>query len=923
MVFRCHYLGWQDPFPLLVAQWLIANCGRNGERCPDFSDCLVLVPTALSGKMLIEALKISLKRGFVPPLTITPMALFEVHPDSWLDFRKVPTRLERKLLWVNVLHRAFQNRLLGPWALEGEDFENLLSLAGGVVRAQDELAEKEMTLKDLASIHEEELFKNLQLLESIYFETLEKWGFLDPLSHLRSLLQEPKLPPGIKRLIVAGCLDPHPLAVKFLEGLKELPAIEVLLPGEKSWATLFDAQGLPVEERCKELEIPIDEEFIHLHGDELSMAEGIVKLISGENYGEATTIGLCRSKVVSLLACKLRSSGIDFLNYSGISYKETPFYDFFLQLRELLKDPSWTQFSSWARSPLSYEWIGKKQKGKSEEFLAFLDRMATRSIAPSLSDFFASSHQSSFEVLGLIRSFIEDLRTPQWPKRLLNFLAVVLEESSSFSGEMVEQWADFIGKRIYRFCSLASVNAFHGCSPFLSLMLDEMNEESFFFETEGDPKLELKGWLELLWDDSMHLVLAGFQERDVPKAIEPDFILTDEIRKKVGLKRAERRMARDSLLLAFLVNRLSKGARLDVFLSKFDQQGELLLPSRLLFRQKAERLARRVDFLFRFLPSKTIPKPKTSPFKLKLPSVGWKSEESLSVSALNDYLSCPFYFYLKHRLGWQPVVLPQGELLEADFGKVLHEVLAVFGENFKGVELEDPSLIFSFLEDQLEKVLTKSYGKDRTLGLQFQQKAMWARLKSFASFQAQWSREGWRIWAVEKKFELEIENVKVRGRIDRIDKKDEQFLIIDYKTTEPREPFGSHLGIPRSTEQWPPAEAYFSFQGKKWRWLDFQLPLYYHGLKSMGLAKNPQIGFCFLSQKEKGELLKCWPAESSSFLEESLPAIARVIRAIKENKFWPPNPKAESWRYSPWDFWFDRNPAEIFDPPFELFLNEK
>ncbi|QSR89127.1 PD-(D/E)XK nuclease family protein [Methylacidiphilum caldifontis] len=915
MDFERQFLGVQDPFPVSVVEWLSLRNNHCLDKVADFSEFLVIVPTRFSALMLVEAIKNKYGQGFVLPTIITPMTLFEIHPDGWLDLKKVASRMQRKLAWVSVLNQAFQNRVLESWSMKSGDFENLLSLTTVIIDTQDELAEKNLTLKDLSSIQpaEEGFHKSLALLEQEYFSTLGKRGLIDPFFFYHQLLQEPKLPPAIKNIVVAGCLDPNPLAIKFLEGLKEFSKIDVLLPATSDLAPFFDAKGLPIEDSWRELTIPISDECIHLYGDEIATVKEIVKLISGENYEEATTIGLCREQGTAILKEELKKNNIPFFDYSGISYKETPFYDFFLHLKELLNDPSWNNLSQFIRSPLYYEWFQKRYPGKFDTFLSSLDRFTMERI-PLFFDDLGESPPETQGLVSCVNRFLDGLKSDQWPQKLLSFFAEALENFSESFQEIIPQWSSLLTTRLEQFCLLAPSIAPADCRDFLSLMLDEMNEERLFYDRKS-PRLELKGWLELLWDDASHLVLAGFQEGDVPKSIGTNMILDEERRKQLGLKSQEMRLTRDGLLLRYLSERLSRRGRIDIFLSKRDSDGEVLYPSRLLFLLKDKELPRRVSTLFSSLPSQTIPRGKTDSFKLKLPSPSLNNKECLSVSALNDYLSCPFYFYIKHRLGWQPLVLPQAELIESDFGRILHEVLTFFGKNYESRELVDPDQIFLFLSDQLEKTLTNRYGKTRTLALHFQQKAMLGRLKTFSLFQAARKKEGWQIVDVEKPVELEIEGMLIRGRIDRIDQREEEFQIIDYKAMKAQAPFRTHLKSVRSNEELPPTEAYFLFEGKKWRWLNFQLPLYYHGLKSVAAGKSLTVAFYFLSHREENDLLKLWPVDKSHFLEESTKSISKVVKAIKENKFWPPNPKADIWRYPSWNFWFDSSPEEIFEPP--------
>ncbi|KIE58167.1 helicase I [Methylacidiphilum kamchatkense Kam1] len=921
MEFECHFLGWQDPFPLLVAEWITFQSSKNSFGFFDLSDCLVIVPTTLSGKMLHRALKMHLAESFLPPMIITPMGLFENHPDYQLDHKVEPTPLQKKIFWINALVEAIEKGSCGQWLKENRDFESLLSFATILSKTQEELAEKSLVLKDLTAFVEDNFFEEIGVLETIYFETMDRLGFIDPFWRKQELLKNPKLPSKIKKVVIAGCLDPHPLALQFLEKLKEPSTVDVLLPVTEKYAHYFDAKGRPLESLWQEMVLALPEQFIHLHADETEMVEEIIELVSKVNSNEATTVGICRNHLTALLTFQLKQKCIPFFNFSGLSYVDSPFFDFFFLLKELLKEPSLATITKFVRNPLFYAWLQIKQQDQADAFLGNLDAFVNAYFPSTLSDFIERnpSEDSIKKAFLLLNDFLVKLKSEHWPKALLGFFSEALENSSSLLEEQLEKFSAFLVGSLNQFNRLVPFNIFSSCEAFLSLFLEAMKEERLFLTEEGE-KLELKGWLELLYDDASYLILAGFQEGDIPKALESNCILTEKVRKQLGLKTIESRLSRDMVILHTLVERLSKRGRLDIFLSKTSYEGENLLPSRLLFKVDEKALARRTALLFTTLPSKTSPKPKTkSCFLLQIPFDVPFSPESLSVSALNDYLNCPFYFYLKHKMRWQPITLSKGEMDESVFGSLIHKVLGAFGKDTEARGWNDPEQIYAFLESRLEAEFTERFGKKRTIGFQLQQKALAERLKAFSLFQADWRNQGAEIIDVEKEFELQIEGLNIRGRIDRIDYVGENnVVIIDYKTFGmgiKKDPFSSHLYISRGgKEELPPSEAYFFSGGKRWRWVNFQLPAYYHGVQSMGLGKSILAAFYFLSKVEDNSRLWFWPEDKSNFLEESMDAIRRIIRAIKENKFWPPNPKAVVWQYAPWDFWFDRNPTEIFAP---------
>ena len=65
-------------------------------------------------------------------------------------------------------------------------------------------------------------------------------------------------------------------------------------------------------------------------------------------------------------------------------------------------------------------------------------------------------------------------------------------------------------------------------------------------EIKEEHSIELQGWLEALWDDNPHIIIAGMNEEFVQDKITGDIFLPESLRSNIGLRSNESMLARDS-----------------------------------------------------------------------------------------------------------------------------------------------------------------------------------------------------------------------------------------------------------------------------------------------------------------------------------------------------------------------------------------
>lgn len=155
---------------------------------------------------------------------------------------------------------------------------------------------------------------------------------------------------------------------------------------------------------------------------------------------------------------------------------------------------------------------------------------------------------------------------------------------------------------------------------------------------------------------------------------------------------------------------------------------------------------------------------------------------SLSSSAYQRFIACPYAFFASHMLGLRS----QDEFSELpekrDYGDWLHGILYEFHQALQqDGTLDQAATLAAVSKQKFEQELSKSAA---ALGYYVRwQKAM----PAYLAWLDEHSRDGWQYLAGEQKQERELAwqggQIVLRGRIDRIDRhQDGATLVLDYKT---------------------------------------------------------------------------------------------------------------------------------------------
>jgi len=152
----------------------------------------------------------------------------------------------------------------------------------------------------------------------------------------------------------------------------------------------------------------------------------------------------------------------------------------------------------------------------------------------------------------------------------------------------------------------------------------------------------------------------------------------------------------------------------------------------------------------------------------------------VSISGYNSLVACPYQFYARHILRLNELDEVQETIEKRDYGERVHGILQRFHERYPQVSGQDAAEMDSVLHQISEEVFADLLAQD------FAARAWLARwyksLPAYLEWQTANEAKGWRYAEAESKVDWQLEGVRLRGRIDRLDVRADEKLVLDYKT---------------------------------------------------------------------------------------------------------------------------------------------
>ncbi len=293
----------------------------------------------------------------------------------------------------------------------------------------------------------------------------------------------------------------------------------------------------------------------------------------------------------------------------------------------------------------------------------------------------------------------------------------------------------------------------------LYLWLSEIKEHSID-DVEGG-KVTVMGVLESRGIAFEGVVIVDFNDSVVPAVSNKDRFLNSAVRANAGLPTKK---DRENLQKHYYAKLLSSAKKSAVIYSVSDDREPSKFIYELGLSDRVKRYKIPLEMLFETKSSYD------GSAHLKDEEAEFDAQKfTWSSYSLESFLKCKRQFYYRYIKGLKEP--KSGDLID---GQALHSILS---------RVLKPQIKFESKEELKKALFIEIERFEHGSFELLYKKPLWRKLlEGFIEWQTEQFKSGWEITACEKHVEGEIGGLKFRGRIDRIDRREERYLIIDYKS---------------------------------------------------------------------------------------------------------------------------------------------
>ncbi len=935
---KTNFWGWDSP---LIQKAVAELSGRTrGRHAIDLSDTLIIVPTAESSRRLREALAVE-----AATRDAAVMAPWVWHPEQCLlpeeDRRRTATATQCLLAWVRVLQEGDLARLtkLFPSLPERRSIRWMSGMARTFIDLQSALGAAGLQFADVAaSEHAEadrERWVELTVLERAFEKVIGAMSRIPPQRMKRERALAPVLPPEGRRVVVIGVADAPPLFNRWLTNAAAACEVSVVVQAPKQAASGFSATGRPLGTHWGEradVIVPIDDAQLHIECDPAAQARKAEDLLPGLLVLGRTAVGVCDAETAAHLQDLLAAEDVRAYEPGGTSAGLHAFMQLATLWMDLVQTSSWKTFAALLRIPefarlfAISDWEAGRLLRLADDFAdarlpADLDSALTLLSHPE------DDHQRTR--LDALRAALEqtigsvaDFKSQPLPAAIRTLMVRLyggqpFRVTDPHEGALMELTTAWIQIADALATDAALTGARLDGADALALSVELLADKQLS-DPRGDVDLVIQGWLELLWEPAENLVVLGCNEESLPGIFISHPFLPDRLRQALGLPCQATRYARDAYLLKAIASQRAASGALHLLCGQWSERGDALRPSRLLFLCEDKTLSQRVNHLFPKHGAESAMRqpPRTWSWKLKPRAVAATKTDTISVSRLNAYLSCPFRFYLSRELHMDSVDPGKAEMSPGEFGNLIHAAFKALADAEPMRDCVDETKLAAFLCDVTARECARLYGPCLPFPVRLQLESAVQRLHAAASVEAAHRAQGWRtqhaefgIGGEDDAQPLIIGTRKLVGTIDRIDQRGDEILILDFKTREtavpPTEAHLTKLSAAKAAtaEEWL---LHCNADGKTCAWTDLQLPLYVRAW-ALRHAGPIHAGYFHLPTNVQDTGIALWDELDDNALQSALSCATQTVARIDQRIHWPPN---EDVKYDDYESLFAGYPVE-------------
>ncbi|KJR42270.1 hypothetical protein MCHI_001828 [Candidatus Magnetoovum chiemensis] len=162
-----------------------------------------------------------------------------------------------------------------------------------------------------------------------------------------------------------------------------------------------------------------------------------------------------------------------------------------------------------------------------------------------------------------------------------------------------------------------------------------------------------------------------------------------------------------------------------------------------------------------------------------------RTQIEYSPSAIDTYLSCPLMFYYQYVLRLSKSETVSADIERKDIGTIVHTVLSEFFKNKRDKILQQLDLDENEMERAVSSVFADTYGYDTSTSVYLLKHQIQLRMRELLKnyFTPIIKDNKTKILSIEQTIKTKKNGFNLKGRVDRIEMRNDDIYIIDFKTS--------------------------------------------------------------------------------------------------------------------------------------------
>ena len=379
----------------------------------------------------------------------------------------------------------------------------------------------------------------------------------------------------------------------------------------------------------------------------------------------------------------------------------------------------------------------------------------------------------------LLRPFAQISSVGDLARKLINALTFIAERSTAALHPLFRANAETVVESLGELeRSLLAGVAVPTLDGYQRLLREHLSSLTVPFPGTPVRGLQVLGLLEtrgLVFDD---VTILNVNDDILPGGEGADALLPQAVREKLHLETLRDRDELTGHYFRLLIN----GARnVTLYFTEGEGARKSRFAEQLLWRKEQLREdvgIQTVHYRVRLGNGEVSPLPKTDAV------LGFLGRYRYSATSLNKYLRCPLQFYYSHVLRLEEKEEMNEGADASDIGSLVHTVLREYFASRVGLVLTPELLDETRMEEVAAGVFDRTFGKEPSPGMFLMRDQVIRQLTRFISaYQRPVAQEApVTITDLERTVDISFGAYSVRGKLDRVERRGEKVMILDYKT---------------------------------------------------------------------------------------------------------------------------------------------